>query len=109
MAKPRKPTMLNLRQGQTIYRVWERGWELRIRVETRVAVHYLWGKRAEREIVEGQVIERMPVSRVKRAIKLFGNSDLFFTRGRAERYAARRREEIEKSAVNWAEGDGHGR
>lgn len=79
MAK-KKPTIKNIRQGQTIYRVSP---IIGVYEAYEVRAYFLYSHKTELP-PRGQIIDRLPVSLVREYISKYGNNNLFYTREKAE-------------------------
>lgn len=88
MAKPKHPTVRSLRQGQTIYCVVNDSLLYGEVVPKRVVSYFLYSHNEPLPPL-GCIVERLPVSNIKRAIKEYQTNMrvFFYSRRRAEKCA----------------------
>lgn len=82
--KKGRPTVRNVRQGQTVYTTFVSLGKDPLGNEREVKAWRLYSHR-EPLPEPGIIIERLPVSHLRKYLQRYGSDGIFFSRGKAER------------------------
>ena len=88
MAKPKHPTLRSLRQGQTVYCVVDDSFLMGEKKPKYVMKYFMYSHKTPMPPL-GQIIEKVPISNIKKAIRLHNISmeNWYYSRKTAERAA----------------------